>query len=791
MFILGLSALIGVAISAPYRLTPQEAEFRRYLVTLRHDLNQEAVDGDVLVQHADNLLLRVADFPHRAGEAHFLAGSAYGRHAEQKPGKDRWARAVENLEKARALGIADADQPALLYRLGHALYRQDKELPRAIELMTTSIEKGTPRPIDGYRILIEANLNLPTPNIDAAASAARRMLELIPAKQVETAAQMRLQYADLLMRKGRRADAIRELEQVSSKAPIALRVKARLAQARACEAEGAWSEAVPIWTELLKDAPQIPGGRAFIYYRLGWCYHEMKPAKYEDNIRAWSEALKLGGDAGQAAGVHLGELRMALGGEQITLALNDWRQAFKDVRSVDDFKNPLVEAAQVRALFDQTMNTFKEMQDPDKTRTVAELYRRITPGGVADLRLAQAEEAYAKHLADKRKQHPAAANEADVLAQYRRAGEAFENAAQAQTEKERPDPLWRGIQAHLNGRNAPRAQQLLTQYVQLETNEERLAEAWFTIGDLYQQAGQKQNAYQAFIKCSEYPNTPFQARSSYYLAEEEIAKKNSARAEEILTTLVAGASNQIEPHVREKSYFRLASLLLSQEQYAKAHFYLKECLTLYPANANAYVVREQLGECCRQLAKAEMEHEKALAVGRSKTPAEAQMLEERRRHHQQKRGNWLKEAERYYFELADKLQKQAPPLSPLEQTLLRRAWFGMGDCVLDNEKYERALEIFADLQKKHRRTLEGLYACSRLVDTVGMMMPASNAVANLREQAIVSVKMLQEDLAALPKDHEMFRLQRVPTREAWLDWADKTQKRLQAPPSNDKGPAIR
>ena len=41
-------------------------------------------------------------------------------------------------------------------------------------------------------------------------------------------AQARLQYAELLLSKGRRAEAIRELEQISAKAAPKLRVKAKL-----------------------------------------------------------------------------------------------------------------------------------------------------------------------------------------------------------------------------------------------------------------------------------------------------------------------------------------------------------------------------------------------------------------------------------------------------------------------------------------------------------------------------------------------------------------------------------
>jgi len=793
MFFIGLAALLGVAASSPWRLTPQEADFRRYLINLRQDLTNESADGAALANQAENVLLRVGEFPRRAAEAHFLAGSAYILQAQSKPAgraAETWTRAAQNLEKANAIGVAEADLPSLQYRLGYSLYRLNKDHTRAIDLMTMAVDKGSPNLADGYRALIDANLNAPTPNLDGALAASRRMLDLIPESQFEARSQARLQHAEMLLRKERRPDAIRELEQIGTKAPTPIRVKARLMHARACEAEGAWSDAVPIWSELLKDASHVPGGRAFIYYRLGWCYHEMKPANYNENIRAWTEAVKFGDVAGQAAGIHLGELRLALGGEHSAQALLDWSLALKNVKSADDFKNPLIEVVHLRKLLDRAYDTFQEQRDIEKTQTVAELYRRITQDGVADLRLAQTAEAYAQHLGDKLKEKIAGVQEGDVFDQYRRAGQAYVNASNAPDAKDRTDSLWRSIQCYLAARDVARAQQVLLQYVNIETDEERLAEAWFTIGDLYQITGQKEKAYTAFVKCIEFPDTVFAARSDFHIAEVEIENKNFKRAEEILTKIVTGASNHIDAQTREKSYFRLASLLFAApDQLAKAQIYLKACVTLYPANSNNLVVRDQLGECCRRLATAEMEQEIELRKKIQLTNAtDRQQLADRLSNHRLKRKEWLKEAEQSYLGLLTVLMQRKSAKEPLkdrEEILWRRAKFGIGDCELDNESYSEALRSFQEIQTKHRGTLESLYACNRLVDTIDLMMPTSTNPTQLKEQALESLTMLLADLSKLPETHEMFQLQRVPSRANWLDWATKTRTRLAAPANKE------
>src|SRR5207253_4297672 len=109
-----------------------------------------------------------------------------------------------------------------------------------------------------------------------------------------------------------------------------------------CKEEYLWSKAIPIWQELLPDSALVDGGRALIHYELGWCYHEMKPPNYAENISAWTEALKAGGPAGQAAGLHLGELRLSMGSDKAAQALADWKQALAKVNTPADYKNPYI-----------------------------------------------------------------------------------------------------------------------------------------------------------------------------------------------------------------------------------------------------------------------------------------------------------------------------------------------------------------------------------------------------------------------------------------------------------------
>jgi tetratricopeptide (TPR) repeat protein len=788
-FLLGLFALIGVAASSPWRHSPQWLQFDRQLQSLRQDLASDA-NPDALAADASNALLYLTAFPDRAAEVHFLAGAACFRQAQQKPApiaKELWTQAVEHLEKSLALGPLESDLPALRYRLGYALCKLDKDRPRGIELLTRGLDKTGPQALDGQALLVEMHLKGPKPNVDAALAASRRVLDLSAGRDADLIAAARLQHAELLVRKELRDDAIRELEQIGSKTVPAIRIKARLLQARACEEEGRWQNAIALWQELRKDANQVEGGRAFVAYRLGCCYREIK-GNHADCIAAWSEALNLGGPAGQAAGIQLGELRLSIGGPEMARALADWSQALAGVKAPDDFGNPFLDRVQVQKIFDHALREFGELQDAEKMQAVAELYRKITSGGVAELRVAQSAEAFAKHLARSRQEKVGNVKEEGVLVQYRRAGQAYENAAKASPD-DAAELLWRGIECLLLAKDMPTAQVLLLQYVEIEKAEDRLAQGWFTIGDLYRADGQTQKAHTAFVKCREFPNTPFACRANYYLAVEEMDKKNYDRARTILSEILTGPSNQIDRPSHEKALYTMASLLVAVGSYAEAEVYMKDCLRLYPENAGNLLMREQLGECYRKLAEKEMGNEAGVRkLLQSTIPDDRrQQLEEALSQHRQKRKRLLLEAVKTYQTLADELELQGKvqPLSPMQQTLIRRAWFGIGDCHLDNEEYSEALRVFQLTQTKYRRTIESFYSSWRLCGIVEALLPQTNDI-KLREMAMDSLNVLLEDIKVLPADHEVFNQPRAPNRTFWIRHADDTQKRLLAAPKKDR-----
>jgi tetratricopeptide (TPR) repeat protein len=797
-FLFGALALFAVAASAPWRHTPEWRDFDRNLSALREALSRHEPATNLvgLAQHLD---VKMPHFPDRAAEAHFLIGSAYYRQARQVPpavAQDIWPRAIEHLERANA--VADADHVAQQYRLGFCLYQQKREVPRAIEMMLLSIDKAGEQPLEGYRLLVEAQLARTPANVEGALSANQRVLDLTPEGDAEALALARLQQGELLLRKQARSDAAKELERIGAKASRPVRVKARLLQIRCCEEDHLWQKAAAIWQELLNEAAFVEGGRARIQYALGWSFYQMDPPNHAETLRAWSDALKAGGAEGQAAGLRLGELRLSMGPKEAGQGLADWREALAGVQGPSDFKNPYIKATEVCELFDHAINLAADWQDPEKTQQILELYRKLAPSGSADQRLADAAEKRAVQLAEMLKNMVGTVTALDVEAQYRLAADLHASAAKAVPVVERPESLWRSGLCYLSAKMTAKAQAAFKEHVLIEKDEARLAESWFTQGDLYFSAGDKVKARVAFVKCIEYPNTKFAFRSKYFLALDEIDHKNYERAYAILKENL-GARDAVDRATLEKTQFKMAWLVMQMNRFEEAHIHLKECRRLYPENPNIPLAQEQLGECCRKLAKKEQQAEREVLaqITADLAPERRAALEDTARQHKRARVDWLKEAVKSFEELTDELRKQQArtkkPLSTLEEILLRRARFGVGECHLDNEEFTAAAEAFRKLQADQRRTLESFYACLRICNMLDVMHARQLPKEQIEEghkAALESLNVLNEDLKNLPDDHDLFRQPGVVSRAEWQRWHDAVLLRLLAPAKGDRLPPL-
>lgn len=790
-FCAGLLALLAVAAVAPWRHPPEWWAFDDAVTALRQGL-ETGRDGDTLAALADAALARLPEFDHRTAEVYYLAGSAYFRQASQKPAadaRDLWLRASSHLEKALELGVEERDMPPLQYRLGVALCRQGVELPRCVELMRDSIDKGAEQPLEGYQLLLQTCLKLPTPDLEGALTASQRILELTDERAGDALTHARLAHAELLLRVGRRPEALKELERIGPKAPPALRLQARLAQARGHEEDGNWARAAAVWKKLLPDADRVPGGKARVLYALGVCCRKATPPDDAGAIAAWQEALALGGPEGQAAGLRLGALRLAAATPDVGRALNDWRQALAKVYGPKDYANPYLDLAQTRALFDRALQTLERGPDPGKAGELAELYRKVAPPGTAENLQARAAELAALRLQERVRRHEAGVKDDDVRAQQRRAAQAYEQAAQRGPEGRRAEALWRSARCYLAAKEPVRAAELLDDYVKLDKNEARLAEGWLALGEAFRAQGKAEQARQAYYRCLEYPATGPAQKARFQLALDVLAKKELTpkdleQARDILRQNLAESGPTLDRDAHQKSVYKLAWVLLQMQEYDKAVVYLREAARQYPHHPAALEYRYQLGECCRRLAdaalKKERELEQSVKVNLSET--KRQQVDEWMRHHRRTRLKWLDESARTFRELADELgaHERARRLTDLEQVLLRRAQFGQAEDQMLMGEFAEALRLYQAVLARHRGQIEGLLACERIWELVGKMNQTPSQQEQVRAAARAALKLAEEDLAKMPADSEHFRGQGVWSKDEWQRWASFVQSQLNA-----------
>jgi tetratricopeptide (TPR) repeat protein len=643
--------------------------------------------------------------------------------------------------------------------------------------MSRSAERGAERPLAAYQLLVQAYQKLPTPDLDHALEASRRIIDLTDDRIPDVLAQARLSHAELLLRKDLHGEAIRELERIGTKPSASLRSKGKLLLAQCCEQEGMWSTAAAAWRDLLADASLVPGGKARVLYSLGCAAVQLETPDEKSAIQAWEEAAKLGGPEAQAAGLRLGALRLFGSSPEPARALDDWQHALAAIQTPADYHNPFLPVSDLRAFFDQALGLFSDRQEFDRMQTVAALDRKLASDGQADEKVAQAVEAYAKKL------HADKAKEEVVRTHYRQAAEHYEQAALSWSDKQRLNALWQSARCFLEARDTDRADRILKQMHHLDKDDARLAEGWFLLGETYRELGQKDLATQAYLLSMSYAVTPFAARARYQLAMNHVEKRNWKEAADILQPNLFNSEVDREAH--ESSLYLLAWLHLQQadeQSVGLAHEYLAQATRRYPNNPKALVARSQLGDICRRLADKAYEREQGQY--REFGPAGAEAA----RQYRETRHKWLREAVSVYQALAEELdeRQRQRPLTDLEAALGRRALLGAAECHQEQGHFVDALNVYMGLVQRFRARLETLIACERIVQLqkldLKLDLLSPDGKRELAKTARAALAQAQADLGSMKADSEDFRGERVWTWQDWQTWIAAEQKRLNIPP---------
>ncbi len=718
MFFIGLVSFGLTFITAPSRGDPAATEFQAELTRLRQGLQPDREKPAILVAQAENLLARLSQFHRHAGETQFLAGSAYFRQAQACAVESLAAnqkKAVAHLEEALALGVSANDQPPLRFRLGLMLFQQGKDHKRAVELMAQSVEKA---PTTLHAATAPWWMRIwrsPSPISMRPSPPTKSNWRLSTSAVPRTWPKPASCAANCFFAKSSAWKCSRNSSGSAKGAPQPVRVKARLLQARICTEEGLWNRAIPVWKELLKDAAAIDGGKARALYELGLAYKSSTPPQNDEAATQWEQAFALGGGDGQAAGIRLGEIKLLYGPKaDAPGALAIWSKALADIHTANDYKIQALELKRARAILENACIYFLDNHDYERTRQVAELYKRIAQPGLAEERIAQAAEGLARAAMDKATRLGTADDSdkmQEVRAEFHRAAVAYEEAAVARVEGTALI-YWRSAQCYLAAQDFARAGAVLGKFVSLEKNETRLAEGYLALAEVFARLGNKTSAREFYYKCIQFPGTPFESRARYQLALEEIDKKNYEEAKGILKQNVVRQVPVLDRKAHEQSIYKLAELNYLMHDFVTAAIYFKQAIEQYPNHADLCDARALFADCYCKLA--ELSQKKFLDAKDDGTKA----------HHQNDRQSWLAQAAGVYDALADELEHKArqTPLVPKELGLLREALFTAAELKFNMNEFPEALRRYEVIQDKYRKKAEGLIACQKIWHCVAVLI---------------------------------------------------------------------
>jgi hypothetical protein len=775
-FIAGVVALVLVAATAP--LAPQDADnqLERDLGRIRQVLERPETPGDDLVALAESAVARSGQQPELAGEAHFLLGSIHLRISERCAAdrqKEEREKAALHLKSAELHGVAPTDRARLQYLLGKLLFLSGGDLLRVIDLLSRSLPDGADNIAEGYGLLVQAHLKKAVPDIDAALVANLKQMQHCDDDTVLN--QARLLRGELLLKKEMRTEAIKVLEQVGGRAPQPLRLKARALLARAATEEGLWARAIGLWRELLPQAANVPGGRARIQYFLGYCLLQERelPSHQQDAIAAWQDASEDSGEEGQAAAIRLAEVHLSSPSTQIA-ALDDLRKGLKKVFTPNDFRNKLIEIQTVRDILEEACRIFNEQQDAEHFLQAAQLYKRLSPPGTAEEKIAEAARARGLQLlkdAEKAPADKAGTLREEAYTHLQNAALAYEKAAESRPGAEGADALWHCVECYRLVPHEPQqTMAVLRKFVELPLQPESKAEAWFTLGEMQRQLNQPE-AVESYKMCVACNNEVFANRARLQLADLAVQKKELDDAEQIYQQIIKGAPVVDRP-THERAMWKLARLLFDRQKYGEAAVKCSELFQQYPAHPQVLSAQELWGECYRLLA--------ADALKMAETP-EVQDTGKKPYYLQQWRDN-LERACDVYQQLADELEARAKggkALPPVEEALWRKAQFVVADCYFDlPNNLDVAFQRYQKLFQRYSKDADGLWACKGLY---GCFFYASQAYRhpNLELMRFAAEDAVETCLRQFNDYVQADIFTNDEHRLAWQQWLQKASDELQ------------
>jgi tetratricopeptide (TPR) repeat protein len=762
VFCAGVLALAGVCLLRVLGGGGPAGAVERDLATARRLLTQPDCPVDRLEATLERAMGETERAPLRAGEAHFLLGSAYLRLAgASNPAGAAGARqqARAHLEQADQFGVADADRPRLLYRLAKVWFLTGADPQRVVDSLARSVDAADD-PVEGYALLAQAYLRLPQPDLQAALDANWKQLQL-PTLNEEVLAPARLLRGELFLKVQKPEEARAILKFVRPPAPPELVLRASALQARSYQAEEQWARAAQLWQDVLA-APNVPAVDAGTFrYCLGLCHQHL--GQLDAAAEDWEKARAAApGEVAQAAETALAEAR--LHGSTPQVAMEHFRRLVHDVHGPGDWHNTLVDLPTVREVFERGCELYHKTGRHQLAMELAGLYAPLAEPGVAQALNARSAEAAARELLESaQRTQPASA--ARPLAEsarglFREAGRKYEAAVvAAATPAEQAERLAHSANCFVQGEECAAAIPVLQRWLKTGPPPERVGDVWFCLGEAYRNLHRDTDAGAAYRECLKQRGAAA-CRARYELALLEMARGEWDGAADDLDANLKVLSTEHDDEAQEKTLFALGNLHYRRQNYLIASLTLEKALGLYPNSGRATIGRYQLAECYRNLALQESQNMRS----------SERMRPETERHYEGQYRAWLEKAATGYTEVArsfaDRLN--AGPLPEEEESLYRLAGTAAADCRSDLGQDQAAVQLYEALAARYHHRVEGLAALAGMARCYWRKGQGDQARQTLER---VRTALNEMDPSAFPSQPG------GGTRAEWQEWLGKMVQR--------------
>jgi tetratricopeptide (TPR) repeat protein len=810
-FLAGLLAVASACAALPLHKENPLSEMDRDIAAIRHVLEKPQASVAPVLDLAQDVLKCTDQELGQAGEAHFLLGSVLQRLADQSPAARAATlrdQAFFHLEQAEKQGVPATDRPSLNYRLGKAWFQKNKDPDQVVAYLAHSVAEAADDPAEGYRMLAQAYMRLPVPNLDAALSANMKLFAL-PIDDEKILGPARLMSGEILFQQKNLSEALKMLSTIAAEAPHSLRVRAHYLQGRCCQGLHLYGQAIPFWKEVLKESEPPPDGQGPIWYYLGVCYHHLEPPKESDAAYAWGKIWKDDSESGQAAALGLADLYLlspaSITGTPITKvgALQAFRQALGKVAGAKDYHNTFVDLKKTRRLIERACDVYRGAHDYELALELVELYQKIAVPGAAQELEAQIAETWAEDL---KAQSPTAGPTEKARAQFLRAGRALQAFASSHPEAEQPRVLWRSASCYLRGQHYAEAAKVLEGLLSLNVSNDQRGEGWFKLAearlalarnDTAREAALRTSAWEALEMALRFPG-PFAFRARYQMALAKMRFKSSDaalmdrhldEAENYLKENLDPKGGAAPPDIHEKSLYQLAGLYYRRHNWERAAIYLQDAVEQYPGNtdySSKYVLqaREKLAECYNRMADHFTESLK-------EDPGSAS----NQVHWRNEKSRYAEKALTIYENLETDLASALrpgpgdPALSPDEQDILRRTSFAAVDLQFELGNFEGALSHARILAKRYEYQVECLTAyqnifrcCIVIVDNSSQLTEEARADKYREARAALdkALAALNGPLQALPDDAFRCSAGTLMTRQEWDTWIRERAQEMRA-----------